>query len=160
MAVLALLAGTAAGLLPAGGPARAAGEVVDGLARVQGDGSLSINGRTVYLYGVYIPVDDRTCRSSIRPPRCAAKAVLVLDGMVSGFVRCEIVREAGGEALEGVCTMRGDDAFGPRDDLAARMLQEGFALVRPDAPAAYVALERLAQSQQRGLWSSGILNVR
>jgi endonuclease YncB( thermonuclease family) len=157
LAVLAFLAGTALalGVAPA-----VAGEVVDGLAKVQADGSLRINGRTVRLFGVFIPIDDRTCRSSIRPPRCASKAVLVLDGMVSGFVRCEVVRAVGGGVVEGVCSVRGDDAFGPRDDLAAQLLQEGFALVRPDAPPAYFALERLAQAQERGLWSSGILNIR
>lgn len=133
---------------------------MDGLARVQSDGTLRIDGRTVRLFGVFIPQLERTCRTVVRPSDCAPKAVLVLDGKVRGFVRCEIVRRGSDGVPEGICGVRGRDPFGPRNDLAAEMVQEGFAFTRPDAPAEYVALERLAQSREAGLWGNKTLNLR
>jgi endonuclease YncB( thermonuclease family) len=155
--VLALLAGLAAA---AGGAAAGTATVVDGLARVEKDGTLVIDGRPVRLFGIFIPLIDRTCRTSLRPPRCTSKAVLVLDGKVDGFVRCEIVGRATDGVPEGICGIRGRDPFGPRQDLAALLLQEGFALVAPTAPPEYYALERLAQSRGLGLWGEGSLNLR
>jgi hypothetical protein len=74
----------------------AAGQpVVDGLATVQRDGSLHVTGETVRLFGAYIPVIEPTCRFVVRPPRCAARSALALDFLVTGFVRCEIVRRGG-----------------------------------------------------------------
>lgn len=128
---------------------------MDGLAHVQDDGSLRIAGRTIRLFGIYIPQGDRSCRTVIQPVRCAPKAVLVLEGKVRGFVRCEIVRPG-----EGICSVRGDDGLDSREDLGGFLLEEGFALARPDAPSPYPALERLAQAQERGLWSTRTLNLR
>lgn len=127
---------------------------------MQADGTLRIDGRTIRLFGIQIPLLERTCRTVIRPPSCGAKAVLVLAGKVDGFVRCEIVRTAAGGVLEGICGIRGDDLFAPRRDLAALMLQEGFAFAGPEAPPEYVALERLAQSRALGLWGERFLNLR
>jgi endonuclease YncB( thermonuclease family) len=146
--------------LVASAPEAAAAQVVDGLAIVQEDGTLSVGGTHVRLFGIYIPQFERTCRTSIRPPRCAPKAVLVLDGKVTGFVRCEIVLVGGDGVPQGVCGVRGRDLFGPREDLAAWLVQEGFALAAPGAPPEYVALERLAQSRELGLWGDKILNLR
>ncbi|MEK0082171.1 thermonuclease family protein [Benzoatithermus flavus] len=138
----------------------AAAEIVDGLATVREDGTLSVGGTAVRLFGISIPQIERTCRTFIRPPRCAPKAVLVLDGKVNGFVRCEIVRRGADGVLEGVCSMRGRDLFGPGEDLAAWLVQEGFAFAAPDAPPDYAALERLAQSRELGLWGDKFLNLR
>lgn len=146
--------------LTAPGPEAVAAEIVDGLARVREDGTLSVGDTAVRLFGVAIPLFERTCRTFVRPPHCAPKAVLVLDGKVTGFVRCEIVRVGADGVREGVCGMRGRDLFGPRLDLGAWLVQEGFALAAPEAPAGYVALERLAQSRGLGLWGDKILNLR
>ena len=134
--------------------------VVDGLGIVRENGTLSVGGRPVRLFGIIIPQVGRTCRSSVRPPRCAPAAVLVLEDKVTGFVRCEIVRQGRDGIPEGVCGVRGGDLFAPREDLAAWLLQEGFALAGPEAPPEYFALERLAQARQLGLWNPGIVNIR
>ena len=145
-------------LMPA---ARAAGPLVlDGLAVVQTDGTLSINGTVVRLFGVYLPGRERTCRTVIRPPFCAARSVVVLNDKVQGFVRCEIVRRGRDGVLEGLCGQRTDDLFGPREDLGAYMVERGFALVTPDSPPEYVALERLARSREVGLWGAKMLDLR
>jgi endonuclease YncB( thermonuclease family) len=142
------------------GLAAATVTVVDGLGIVRDDGTLSVGGHPVRLFGIIIPQTRRTCRSFLNPPRCAPSVVLVLENKVTGFVRCEIVRQGRDGIPEGVCGVRGRDLFAPREDLAGWMLQQGFALAGPEAPPEYFALERLAQSQQVGLWNPGIVNIR
>jgi endonuclease YncB( thermonuclease family) len=137
----------------------AAARVLDGLALVQDDGSLRVGGETVYLYGVYIPQYQRTCTSVVNPTRCAASPVLVLDNLVDGFVRCEVVRQ-GRDAVQGVCTQAGRKLFGPREDIAATMISRGWALAAEDAPPQYRALESLAKSREIGLWGPNIVRVR
>lgn len=138
----------------------AAPTVVDGLAVVLDDGTLSVGGTRVRLFGIYIPQFERTCRTVIRPPFCAPKSVIVLEQKVQGFVRCEIVRLGPDGVPEGICGQRGRDLFGPREDLAAYLVQKGFALAAPEAPPEYVALERLAQSRELGLWGAKLLELR
>jgi endonuclease YncB( thermonuclease family) len=133
--------------------------VVDGLATVQQDGSLHVGGETVRLFGADIPGIEPTCRFVVRPPRCAARSMLVLDGLVTGFVRCEILRHGGG-GPEGVCTVAGRDLFGPREDLGAALILDGWALATPAAPEQYHALEAVARSREAGLWGDKIVNFR
>ena len=154
----ALVAGT---LLLEGASVGAANRpVVDGLATVQQDGSLHVGGETVRLFGTYIPVIEPTCRFVVRPPRCAARSVLALDFLVTGFVRCEIVRRGGSGGLEGICTVAGRDLFGPREDLGAALVLDGWALATAAAPERYHALEALARSREAGLWGDKIVNFR
>jgi endonuclease YncB( thermonuclease family) len=153
----ALVAGT---LLLGSASVGAAGRpVVDGLATVQPDGSLRVGGETVRLFGTYIPDIEPTCRFAVRPPRCAARSVLALDFMVTGFVRCEILRD-GGTGPEGICTVAGRYLFGPREDLGAELILDGWALATRDAPEEYHALEALARSREAGLWGDKIVNFR
>ena len=140
------------------GEGRAA-RVLDGLAIVQADGSLRVAGETVYLYGIYLPRLERTCSTYVRPPRCGAPSVLVLKDLVEGFVRCEVVRQ-GRDAVQAVCTQAGRDLFGPREDIAATLVQNGWALAAENAPPEYRALEALARSRELGLWGPKILNLR
>ena len=94
------------------GSLAAGARVLDGLAIVQDDGSLRVDGETVYLYGVYIPQYQRTCTTSINPTRCGRLAVLVLDNLVDGFVRCEVVRQ-GRDAVQGDVHAGGPRAVRP-----------------------------------------------
>lgn len=142
-----------------GAPGASAARVIDGLAVVQADGSLSIAGERVFLWGVYLPRLERTCSTFVRPPRCGAPSILILDDLVDGFVRCEVVRE-GRDAVQGVCTQRGPDLFGPREDIAATLISQGWALAAENAPPQYRALESLARSREVGLWGPKILNLR
>ncbi len=71
--LLAALSVLVAVLAGAPGPALAqAGE----LAFVQADGTLKLGNRRIRLYGIHIPRTDRFCRTFLRPPRCASRAVL------------------------------------------------------------------------------------
>jgi endonuclease YncB( thermonuclease family) len=115
-------------------------------AFVNEDGSLTIKGRTVYLYGVYVPPTARTCRPDFRPPLCAPRASLLLELKIgSDFVACDPVRANADGTYTGLCRVRGED-------LAAYLLSEGWALALPDAPFEYVALERIARNRGLGVW--------
>ncbi len=147
LAVLIVLIAVLAG---APGPALAqAGE----LAFVQPDGTLKLGNRRIRLYGIYLPPTDRFCRTFLRPPRCASRAVLELDRMIHGFVWCEPVLRNRDGTLSAVCRVRRNDSRrGSRADLAAELLRQGWAVALPGAPIEYVTLERIAQVHNRGVW--------
>lgn len=138
----------------------AAARSLEGLARVTKAGSLVVSGYEVALAGIDIPTFDRTCRQVLPPFRCGPRAVLILDGKVSGFVHCDIVGERRDGILEGRCTVAGQRLFDARIDLAAELLREGWALASDDAPAHYRALERMARSRQIGLWRDAAVDLR
>ena len=147
LAALSVLIAVLAG---APGPALArAGE----LAFVQADGTLKLGTRTFRLYGIYIPLTDRFCRTFLRPTRCASRAVLELDRMIHGFVWCDPVYRNRDGTLSAVCRVRGKEPrLGSRVDLAAELLRHGWAVALPGAPFEYVTLERIARAHNRGVW--------
>jgi endonuclease YncB( thermonuclease family) len=124
-------------------------------AIVQNDGTLKVNGKTVRLYGIYIPTFGRTCRTSIRPPRCAPRAVLQLDFKVHGFVYCDEVQRFADRSVSAVCRVGQK-----REDLAAWLLSQGWAVALPGAPFQYVTLERFAESNKRGFWGFQADSIR
>ncbi len=124
-------------------------------AIVQDDGTLKVNGKIVRLYGIYIPTFGRTCRTSIRPPRCAPRAVLQLDFKVHGFVYCEEVQRFADRSVSAVCRVGQK-----REDLAAWLLSHGWAVALPGAPFEYVTLERFAESNRRGFWGFQADSIR
>lgn len=135
-----------------------AGSIVDGFASVRDDGTLSIGGERVRLYGITIPQIDRTCSFVTRPPRCAPSPVLALQRFVRGFVECRVLRR-GPSISEGVCHQKGRLLFDEPVDIAAWLVSQGWAFVDPGAPSSYVALERLAQFRERGIWTSDITRI-
>ncbi len=124
-------------------------------AMVQKDGTLLINGKTVRLFGIYIPTIERTCRTNILPTKCAPRAVLQLDFKVHGFVYCEEMQKHADRSISSVCRTGRN-----REDLAAWMLRQGWAVALPDAPIEYVALERIAQANGRGFWGFQVDSIR
>lgn len=124
------------------------------------DGSLVVDGYRIRLHGILIPLIERTCRTAFPPIRCGYKPVLVLDSMVDGFVHCTPVSRLRDGSLSAVCTVAGERIGEPREDLAARMLLEGWAFADENAPGAYRALERLAESREAGLWGSAFIELR
>lgn len=124
---------------------------ISGLASVQDDGSLQIKGQTIELYGIYLPPTERQCRAWTRPTRCASRAVLALDLRVRGFVTCATMGESAVGRLQAVCHVD-RTRFDPGEDLAAHLIQQGWALAVPGAPFEYQALERIARARQLGVW--------
>lgn len=130
-------------LLGVGGAVSAAD--ISSYAFVQHDGSLKVDGKTIQLFGIYIPPTDDACRPDERPVRCSSRAALALEFKISGFVRCTPQERFDDGSISAVCRSNGED-------LAAFLLQRGWALALPDAPFEYVAFERIAQNRQLGVW--------
>lgn len=118
---------------------------ISSYAIVQDDGSLRVQGRTIRLYGIYIPPTDEACRFNVRPVQCGSRAALALEFRIQGFVRCTPKgRDADGTLLA-LCRTEGED-------LSAYLLERGWALALPDAPFEYQALERIARNRGLGVW--------
>jgi len=128
-------------------------------ARVNEDGSLRIDGKTIHLYGIYIPPADRTCRTSRIPPLCGSRASIALDFKISGFVRCDLRGRNEDGSYIGWCrvnvSLRGDG-----EDLSAYLLQKGWAVALPDAPFEYHTLEKIARTRGFGVWGMPVDNIR
>jgi len=122
-----------------------------GHAIVRDDGSLLIRERVVRLDGIYLPPTNRQCRDWIRPVRCGSRTVLALDFKVKGFVHCFPQSENGDGSLNAVCYVN-RTGFDPGEDLAAYLLERGWAVALPYAPFEYQAIEKIAMSQQVGVW--------
>lgn len=122
-----------------------------GLAIVRSDGSLLIKEQVVRLDGIYLPPTDRQCRDWIRPVRCDSRAVLALDFKVKGFIHCFPQSENEDGSLNAVCFVN-RTSFDPGEDLAAYLLERGWAVALPNAPFEYHAIEKIALSRTVGIW--------
>lgn len=120
-------------------------------ALVNDDGSLQIKGRIVHLYGIYLPPSDHTCRSNVRPVRCAPRAALELDSKIRGFVRCEPQSRNDDGSLNAICYVD-SSGFSEGEDLAAYLLSWGWAVALPNAPFEYQVLEDIARERGFGIW--------
>ncbi len=116
-------------------------------AIVQDDGTLRVDGKTLRLYGIYIPIIGRTCQTILRPVSCGPRAVLQLDFKIQGLVYCTRLRRFADGSLSAVCRTGAE-----REDLAAWLLYQGWAVALPGAPIGYVTLERIARANGRGVW--------
>jgi endonuclease YncB( thermonuclease family) len=127
---------------------------IQSYAFVQDDGSLKISGRTVHLFGIYIPPTDYTCRTFLSPVKCAPRAVLMLDLKIGlQFVRCEEVSRNADGSLSAYCSVNGED-------LGAWMLSQGWALATPQAPFEYGALDSIARTKGIGVWGFPVDRIR
>lgn len=127
---------------------------ISSFAFVRDDGSLSVGGYLVQLYGIYIPPTDQTCYTFIRPMPCGTRASLALDFKIRGeFVHC-IERAQNTDGSITASCKAGDE------DLSEWMLQKGWAVALPDAPFQYAAMERIAQSKGIGIWGIPVEVIR
>jgi endonuclease YncB( thermonuclease family) len=140
--------------------AQAQPRVLEGPANVNSDGTIDIQGERIRLFGIWLPDIQRTCSRLLDPTFCAASPVVVLFEKVRGFLLCQEVNELGDGTIEAYCGLRARRMLDPREDLGAMMIEEGWALARPDAPPEYRALERLAESRSMGIWGDKFFSVR
>lgn len=131
--------------------AAAASEIVS-YAIVQDDGSLRVQGKTIRLFGVYMPPTERGCRADFRPPLCGNRSVRALKIKIRGFVRCDPQAQLSDGSISAVCYVDGDSTVDPPVDLGAWLIGQGLAVAGPGAPFEYQTLERIAQVNRRGVW--------
>lgn len=121
-------------------------------AIVQDDGSLRVQGKTIRLFGVYMPPTARGCRSDFRPLLCGNRSVRALKTKIRGFVRCDPQTELPDGSLGAVCYVDGNSITEPPVDLGAWLIEQGLAVAGPGAPFEYQTLERIAHVNRRGVW--------
>lgn len=125
---------------------------IDGIAFVSDDGTLSVGGVTVQLYGIHIPPTGRDCYFFQRPAPCGPRAVLALKSLIGlDFVHCQTrALEPDGSHLA-VCRAGGRD-------LAAELLRRGGAVALPNAPYDYRVLEQIARERHIGVWGIPVVH--
>jgi endonuclease YncB( thermonuclease family) len=138
--------------------APAAAYEISSYAAINADGSLRISGKTVHLYGIYIPDTNQTCSRNRNPPVCGSRAVVALNFKIDGFVRCEILKRYDDGSVAGRCRVKASH-FDDGEDLSAYLLQKGWAVALPDGPFEYQTLEKIARSRQFGIWGTTVDNI-
>ena len=127
---------------------------ISSFALVRPDGTLSVGGTPVRLYGIMLPPTDRQCRTFERPVECGSRAALQLGFKIgSNFVHCQEMGQDPNGMVVGLCRL-------DQEDLSAWMLLNGWALAGPDAPYEYRQYERLAQAQGRGVWGMPVDSIQ
>jgi endonuclease YncB( thermonuclease family) len=133
-----------------------AADIIIGNSLVGEGGSLKVKGRIIHLYGIYIPSTSTTCRSLVRSKRCASRVASALDLKIRGFVHCEGIKSNPDGSISALCHAN-YTSVSMGEDLAAYLLEQGWAVALPDAPFEYQALERIARHKGVGIWGfSGI----
>ena len=127
-------------------------------ALINDDGTMQVRGRTVHLYGVYIPETNYNCQTFIRPVQCGQRAALALKFKVQGFVRCEEKSRNKDRSINAICRV-GVSSFSEGEDLAAYLLRHGWAVALPDGPFEYHVMERIARKQSVGVWGFSVDNI-
>ena len=110
--------------------------------------TIEIAGQSIRLFGIRAPGRGETCGSGDAAWPCGSNAGFALARIIgSNWVTClEKHRTAGG--VSSVCHAAG--ARGP--DINARMIADGWARSARDAPPAYLAHERRARAEAKGVW--------
>lgn len=118
----------------------------EGFPFVNDDGTLSIHQDTIHLYGIMIPSTDESCMLFQRPVSCAPRAVLALKfDLDSSYVKCTHKDTLHNGVVVAKC-------MADHTDIAAELLQQGWAAALPDAPAQYGLLEDIARQHGLGIW--------
>ena len=128
-------------------------------ASVDDDGLLRVGSRKVQLYGIYIPPTGKYCQTNISPTVCGSRASLALDFKIQGFVHCKQKHLNRDRSITAVCYVN-RTGFSEGDDLAAYLIQQGWALALPNAPFEYHALEKIARVQSAGVWGFTIDGIQ
>lgn len=132
---------------------------IESYAIVKDDASLLIRGKTIRLFGIYIPPSAKHCGTTLRPARCASRASLALDFLIQGFVRCTEKGKYRDGSISALCRVR-HTAFSDGQDLGAYLIREGWALALPNAPFEYLALQRIARAHHKGVWGFQVDSIR
>jgi endonuclease YncB( thermonuclease family) len=131
---------------------------VEGLAIVNDDGSLTISGTDIRLFGITIPKLGILCIDDYRGRSCSDFNIRrTLEHKINGFVHCQVVGRAADGVLEGICTIEGRDRFRPRQDLGAWLVNRGLAVALRNAPPEYEALQEMAKARDAGVWSGSLV---
>ncbi|HSA82835.1 MAG TPA: hypothetical protein VLE23_18605 [Geminicoccaceae bacterium] len=142
------------------GPAAAANPPIQSYAIVQDDGTLRVQGKTIRLFGLFIPRSERGCITALNPIRCGSRAVRALELKIQGFVECLPQLRHRDGSISAVCYVEEGSILDPPVDLGAWLIEQGFAVAAPGAPFEYGVLEKIARVNRRGLWGFQVDSIR
>jgi len=135
------------------------GGVIRSYALVQDDATLRVRGKTIRLFGLYIPPTERGCATVLRPPACGSRTVRALELKIRGFVECLPQRAYSDASIGAICYIREGSILDPPVDLGAWLIEQGLAVAGPDAPFEYGILEEIARTNGRGVWGFQVDNL-
>jgi endonuclease YncB( thermonuclease family) len=117
-----------------------------GRAAALGSDTLSLNGQTFRLFGIDGMDFTQSCFVDGQAQACGASATRALQILVDpAAVTCTPAGDAGGGVAFARCT-------GPDGDIAAKMVEEGWALAVRAQTEDYVAAEDAARAAKAGVW--------
>ena len=135
------------------------GGVIRSYALVQDDATLRVRGKTIRLFGLYIPPTERGCATVFRPPACGSRTVRALELKIRGFVECLPQQAYPDASIGAICYIREGSILNPPVDLGAWLIEQGLAVAGPDAPFEYGILEEIARTNGRGVWGFQVDNL-
>ena len=143
----------------AGLAAAAQDRVIRSYAIVQDDVTLRVQGKTIRLFGIYIPPTERGCTTVLNPPRCGSRAKRALELKIQGFVECLPQERYADRSIGAICYTREGSILDPPVDIGAWLIQQGFGVAGPGAPFEYGILEEIARTNGRGVWGFQVDNI-
>ena len=141
-------------------PAAAGTPPIRSYAIVQDDGTLRVQGKTIRLFGLYVPSSARGCITTLRPVRCGSRAARALELKIQGFVECLPQQRYRDGSISAICYVEEGSILDPPVDLGAWLIEQGFAVAGPGAPFEYGVLEKIARVNRRGLWGFQVDRIR
>jgi endonuclease YncB( thermonuclease family) len=96
---------------------------------------------------------------SSSPPVCGSRATIALQFKIQGFVHCQEKSSNRDRSVNAICSVKRTN-FSEGEDLGAYLIQQGWAMARPEAPFEYHALEKIARQQSAGIWGFTIDGIQ
>lgn len=125
----------------------AAESLVVGVASVIDGDTIEIHGQRIRLHGIDAPEGGQRCKRDGRQYRCGQEAALALaDKIGRRTVRCQQTDVDRYGRIVAVCRLG-------EEDLNAWLVLQGYAVAYRRYSMDYVAAEKIARSQRRGLWA-------
>ena len=139
----------AGALLAAASTLAGAQTTITGTAHVIDGDTLQIGTERIRLHGIDAPEQRQQCYADDRAWPCGAQASAALARLCAGTpVTCVAMHtDRYGRTIAG-CTARGND-------IERAMVRNGWAFAYRRYSQDYVAEERLARAEQRGIWRGG-----
>jgi endonuclease YncB( thermonuclease family) len=123
---------------------------INGPGRVVDAGTIEIGSQLVRFYGVEAPPSAQVCERGGATWRCGQDAEWALAERIERhWVLCDEQPPDRAGIAQGVCYIGGRNGI----NLNAWLIENGWAMAKPEETSSYVALEQAAQRAGRGLWS-------
>lgn len=128
-------------------------DTLSGLAVVEDNGILAINGRRIALWGIDMLAPDQQCWQGEEAWPCGEEAMIALKHFLAGrSVECEIQTAADKDTPPLAKCYRFRNSS--KTDIAEHLVRQGWALERgATSGGTYYEAEQSAQTNKRGAWA-------